>query len=79
MPTPATKFKSAKTDFFYIWKNLFNIHCTHKHKKSYVGITNNLIQRFLAHNKFKHGWTAKYRPWVIVHFEVFDYKKRVPN
>jgi len=42
-----------------------------KYKKTYVGITNNLIERFKSHNSIGHGWTQKYRPWIVVWVEVF--------
>ncbi len=46
-----------------------------KHNKSYVGITTNLIERFKNHQILGKGYTAKYRPWIVVHVEVFDNKK----
>jgi putative endonuclease len=43
--------------------------------KIYIGFTSNLEERFLAHNQFdKKGWTIRYRPWIIIHTEVFDQK-----
>ena len=42
--------------------------------KTYVGITSDLINRFISHNKLGHGWTAKFRPWIVVHIEVFKNK-----
>jgi len=47
---------------------------SYKYKKTYVGITNNLIQRFISHNVLGHGWTAKYRPWIVAYIEVFENK-----
>jgi putative endonuclease len=46
-----------------------------KHNKIYVGFTNNLIQRFLSHNKLgKKGYTIKYRPWFVIYTEIFNDK-----
>ena len=46
-----------------------------KHDKHYVGFTTDLAERFLSHNhlSFK-GWTARYRPWEIIHTEEFATK-----
>jgi putative endonuclease len=46
-----------------------------KHDKIYIGYTSDLINRFLSHNELaKKGWTIKFRPWEIVHTEVFETK-----
>ncbi|MGB4847895.1 MAG: GIY-YIG nuclease family protein [Saprospiraceae bacterium] len=46
-----------------------------KHDKIYVGYTSDLINRFLSHNELaKKGWTIRFRPWEIVHKEVFETK-----
>jgi len=46
------------------------------YSKRYVGYTSNLIERFRSHNILsKKGYTVKYRPWVVVHVEVFSHKK----
>jgi putative endonuclease len=37
-------------------------------------MTNNLERRLLDHNERGHGWTARYRPWQIIHSECFDNK-----
>jgi putative endonuclease len=43
--------------------------------KIYVGFTSNLEQRIISHNELgKKGWTIKFRPWIVVHFEQFDLK-----
>jgi len=45
------------------------------HNKIYIGYTSNLEQRLLSHNKLAtKGYTVRYRPWTIVHIEVFDEK-----
>jgi putative endonuclease len=45
------------------------------YNKTYVGFTSNLEQRLLSHNKLgKKGWTIKFRPWNLIHTEVFDTK-----
>ena len=46
------------------------------HDRTYTGYTTDLIQRFYSHNKYNNtDWTKKYRPWVVIHFEVFEEKK----
>ncbi|MBU2525546.1 MAG: GIY-YIG nuclease family protein [Bacteroidetes bacterium] len=44
--------------------------------KTYVGFTQNLINRFQSHNKLgTKGYTLRYRPWEVLHLEFFDNKK----
>ncbi len=48
---------------------------SHKHDKHYVGFTTDLAERFLSHNHLSSkGWTARYRPWEIIHTEEFATK-----
>ena len=43
--------------------------------KIYIGYTSDLASRMRSHNKLsKKGWTVKYRPWEVVHTEVFELK-----
>ncbi len=43
--------------------------------KIYIGFTSNLEQRLLSHNELaKKGWTIKFRPWQLIHTEVFQLK-----
>jgi putative endonuclease len=45
------------------------------HKKIYIGYTSNLEERFKSHNELAtKGWTIKFRPWEIVHTEIFEIK-----
>jgi putative endonuclease len=48
---------------------------TVKFKKHYYGYTSNIDERLMAHNVLGHDWTAKYRPWVIIHTKEFHTKK----
>ena len=44
--------------------------------KIYIGYTSNLIQRFYSHNQLAtKGYTTRYRPWEVIHVEVFQSKK----
>ena len=44
--------------------------------KIYIGFTSNLEQRLLSHNELgKKGWTIKFRPWQLIHIEVFQFKQ----
>jgi len=46
-----------------------------KFNKLYIGFTSDLEKRFLSHNKLgTKGYTIKYRPWKIIHTEIFDNK-----
>jgi len=48
--------------------------------KTYVGYTSNLINRFHSHNsKATKGYTIRYRPWEVIHIEIFDTKKEAFN
>jgi putative endonuclease len=43
--------------------------------KIYIGYTSDLSSRLLSHNQLAtKGYTIKYRPWTLVHAEVFDNK-----
>jgi putative endonuclease len=45
-------------------------------KKTYVGFTSNLLERFKSHNELgTKGWAVKFRPWVIIHTEEFTTKE----
>jgi putative endonuclease len=44
-------------------------------KKIYIGYTSSLEERFRSHNELAtKGWTIKFRPWKIVHKEIFESK-----
>ncbi|WP_117434314.1 GIY-YIG nuclease family protein [Leeuwenhoekiella sp. MAR_2009_132] len=46
-------------------------------KKNYTGVTTDLISRFKSHNELANkGWTKAYRPWMVIHIEVFNSKKK---
>ena len=46
-----------------------------EHRKIYIGYTSNLAERFNSHNELAiKGWTIKFRPWEIVHTEIFESK-----
>jgi putative endonuclease len=44
------------------------------HQKHYTGFTNDLEQRLISHNKSGRGWTAKYRPWIVIYIKEFSNK-----
>ena len=46
-----------------------------KHNKIYVGMTSNLEKRVFAHNNLPKGWTASFRPWILIYTEEFPTKK----
>jgi putative endonuclease len=43
-------------------------------KTVYIGYTSNLIERFHSHNIYGHGWTKRFRPWIIIYTEHFENK-----
>lgn len=48
-----------------------------KYDKIYIGVTSNIQQRMISHNQVgKKGWTIRYRPWQIVHTELFQNKQQ---
>jgi len=50
------------------------------HGKTYTEYTSDLIQRFYSHNKFNNtDWTKNYRPWVLIHSEIFEEKAEAIN
>ena len=58
---------------------MFTVYVLHSssYDKIYIGYTSNLKQRFLSHNQLGNkGWTIKFRPWVIVHTELFELKSQ---
>jgi putative endonuclease len=45
--------------------------------KIYIGYTSNLEGRLKAHNELAtKGWTIKFRPWKIIHKEIFELKAK---
>ena len=45
------------------------------HNKIYIGYTSDLENRLLSHNHLSpKGYTVRYRPWVLIHTEVFHTK-----
>ena len=50
------------------------------HNKTYVGFTSSLIERFKSHNELAtKGYTIKYRPWMVLHIEVYQSKNEAIN
>ncbi len=46
-----------------------------EHDKIYIGYTSGLEQRMLSHNYLgKKGWTVSFRPWILIHSEIFSTK-----
>ena len=58
---------------------MFTVYVLYSRKfdKIYIGFTSDLEQRMLSHNVLAtKGWTIKYRPWTLIHSEVFDLKQQ---
>jgi putative endonuclease len=45
-----------------------------KSNRNYTGCTSHLIQRFYSHNIFGKDSTRLYRPWVVIHVEIYSDK-----
>ena len=43
--------------------------------RTYTGFTSNLEMRLRSHNEFGKGWTARYRPWLLIYQKDFNSKK----
>ena len=51
-----------------------------KHNKIYIGFTSDLEARLLSHNTLsKKGYTVKFRPWELLHKEIFETKKEATD
>ncbi|MEY3645644.1 MAG: hypothetical protein RL127_352 [Bacteroidota bacterium] len=47
-----------------------------KFDKLYIGYTNDLINRFHAHNTLANkGFTIRYRPWKVIYVDFFETKQ----
>ena len=45
------------------------------YNKIYIGYTSDVEQRMKSHNELsKKGWTVNFRPWIIIHTEIFEIK-----
>jgi len=56
---------------------MYTVYILHSpnYNKIYIGFTSNLEARLLSHNELGiKGWTIKFRPWNLVHTEVFQTK-----
>ena len=50
------------------------------HNKVYIGFTSNPDARLIHHNHPQNkGWTAKFKPWEIIHIEQYEYKNDAMN
>ncbi|MBT1687192.1 GIY-YIG nuclease family protein [Dawidia soli] len=55
----------------------FHVYVLHslQNDKIYIGYTSDLESRLKSHNELAtKGWTIKFRPWTLVHTEVFETK-----
>ena len=50
-----------------------------RYDRIYVGYTSHLIERIRSHNLYGKDWTKGYRPWIVIHVEVFDSKSQAMN
>ena len=74
-PAPATlNSRNTRSGFFYVI--MFHVYVLYSEafNKIYVGMTSNIEKRVFAHNNLPKGWTARFRPWEVVHTESFSTK-----
>ena len=45
-----------------------------KYNRHYTGYSSDFEMRFVSHNEFGTDWTARYRPWKVIHTKEFDTK-----
>ena len=53
---------------FYVYM----LQSVNKPEKIYVGYTQELNERFAAHNNGRSVYTAKYRPWILLGYIAFS-------
>lgn len=54
-----------KNYYIYILKSLVS-------KKSYVGYSMDVDARLAQHNKGESNFTNKYKPWTVIHTEMYE-------
>jgi putative endonuclease len=63
-------------------KSMYTVYVLYseRYNKIYVGFTSDLEKRFLSHNELGiKGWTKNFRPWKIIHSEIFETKVEAMN
>ena len=68
------KHKRGEISLFF----MFTVYVLYSrtHDKIYVGFTSDIEERFKSHNELgKKGWTKNFRPWEIIHTEIFIEKR----
>ena len=56
---------------------MFTVYVLYSEKfdKIYIGFTSDIEERLKAHNELAtKGWTIKFRPWKLIHSELFETK-----
>jgi len=56
-------------------KNIVYILLSLRHPKTYVGITSNLHNRLIQHNKGCNNYSRRYKPWKVVYSETYQSEK----
>ena len=71
---PFATAKSAALGGFFIMFTVYVLY-SKVYNKIYVGYTSDLEKRLLSHNELAtKGWTIKFRPWILLHKELFELK-----
>ena len=66
----------ASSFIYWLSQMIYTVYVLYseKHQWIYVGETSHLIQRFYSHNFFGHDWTKRFRPWVVIYCEYYDFR-----
>jgi putative endonuclease len=75
-PVPATRKEASEIQGLLCF-SMFTVYILYSlsYNKTYVGYTADMEARFKSHNELAtKGWTINFRPWQILHTEVFDTK-----
>jgi putative endonuclease len=57
---------------------MFTVYVLHSpdYDQIYIGSSSDVEARVLSHNKLAtKGWTIRYRPWNLIHTEIFQTKR----
>ena len=77
-PTPQKILADTAGIFFVKLIEMYTVYLLYSlgSKKTYCGFTNNMPRRLEEHNVTESkGFTLKYRPWTLIHTEIYENKK----
>ena len=72
-PILATK-KAPQRGLFAFMKFVVYVLYSARFKKHYTGFSSDIAERITSHNEYGKDWTARYRPWKLIHTKEFETK-----